>query len=479
MESRNTHYYGRLLIVDDDVSTCRFWQTVLGEEGFRVDFCHSLTEMKDMLSRYFIDVILLDLDLDQENGLDALPYLVSESPFSKVFILTANASVDSAVDALRTGATDYITKSTEPKEIAAKLKEAISQGYSVSLEDEGEPFRKHGMIGQSRCFTELCGTIEQVKDVDSTLLLLGESGTGKEVVARTIHRLSNRQDRRFEAINCAAIPENLLESELFGHKKGAFTDAKGDRKGIFELCTGGTLLLDEIGDMPITLQTKLLRVLQEREVVPVGSSRSVAVDTRVIAATHRDLLEEIQSGNFREDLYFRLSVVPVKIPPLRHRKDDIKVLIDHFLQELNQRFGKRVKPPANDVMKRLLAYDWPGNVRELRNAVERGVVLSRNSELLVENLFRHLEKSEISRLNLQEGRGDATSSPINEDIFDMPLTDAKQAFEKAYIQRLLQLSKGNIAEVARQSGRYRADIYRLFDKYGIDHDSYREGAGKG
>lgn len=251
MESSLSKYSGRLLIVDDDVNTCKFWQTGLSQAGFRVDFCHTLMEMQDLVKRYFVDAVLLDLDLGDESGLDGLPYLVKESPFSKIFILTANASVDSAVNALKNGASDYITKDTSPEEIASKVRTALTQTVVFDDSDIGSLLKKIGLIGQGKSFEVLCTTTQQVKDVDSTILVLGESGTGKEVIARAIHTLSNRSKKRFEAINCAAIPENLLESELFGHKKGAFTDAKADRKGIFELCSGGTLLLDEIGDMPV------------------------------------------------------------------------------------------------------------------------------------------------------------------------------------------------------------------------------------
>ena len=327
-----------------------------------------------------------------------------------------------------------------------------------------------GFIGQGKVYQDLCRTMDQVKNVDSTVLLLGESGTGKEVVARAIHGLSDRSKMRFEAINCAAIPESLLESELFGHKKGSFTDAKTDRKGIFELCSEGTLLLDEIGDMPINLQTKILRVLQEREIVPIGSSQPVKINTRVLAATHRDLVEEIQSGNFREDLYFRLSVVPISIPPLRHRKDDIVLLVEHFLTKLNTRFKKDIAPPGPEIMNRLLAYDWPGNIRELRNSLERAIVMSHDGKLHIEHFFQHFPNMNSLRVSQPE---EAEDTLIGEEVFDLPLTDAKQAFEKVYVERLLVKTNGNIAELARKCGRYRADIYRLFDKYGIDHDSYR------
>ncbi len=467
-------YLGRLLIVDDDVKACVFLNDFLSKTGFRVDHCHNLSDMRDLVKRYSIDAVILDIDLGEEDGLDGLPFLLSESPYTKVFIFTANTSLDVAINAMESGAAGYFTKETDPHEMEVKLKDSLKP-LVIFEEDDIEKYSKIGMVGNSQSFKGLCTKIEQVKNVDSTVLILGESGTGKEVVARAIHRISQRSSKRFEAINCAAIPEALLESELFGHKKGAFTDAKNDRKGIFELCSEGTLLLDEIGDMPLALQAKLLRVLQEKKVVPLGGHESVPINTRVIAATHRDLMEEIHSGSFREDLYFRLSVVPLHIPPLRHRKDDIELLTHHFLEMFNKRFKKNVMPPGPEVLQRLLAYDWPGNIRELKNAIERAVVLDTDGKLGIEELFQHLTINIPSKKEKFDRDSDESrqTPSVSEKVFELPLTEAKQAFEKFYVERLLKKTGGNIAEVARRSGRYRADIYRLFDKYGIDHKSYR------
>lgn len=473
-------YRGRLLIVDDDQQTCAFWKLALSEEGYLVDLAHSLDEMKDIVSRYSIDAVLLDLNLGSENGLDGVPFLVSKTPLSKVFILTAHASLETAIWALQNGATGYITKDTEPAEIARQIAKHI-QPQDLRVDNlRVEEFAKIGLIGSSKVFQELCTRLQQLKDVDSTILLLGESGTGKEVIARTLHKISNRSNERFEAINCAAIPENLLESELFGHKRGAFTDAKADRKGIFELCSRGTLLLDEIGDMPLSLQAKLLRVLQERIVVPIGSSTSVKIDTRVIAATHRDLVEEIQSGRFREDLFYRLSVVPLYIPPLRHRKEDIPLLVEAFIREFNERFNRNIHTPNDAVLKRLLAYDWPGNIRELRNAIERAVVLTQDDNLRIEDLFQHLHPS-YKQVDIpmhgepqpKEKEAHPTPSGLDKELFQLPLTEAKQVFEKIYLEWMLSETHGNISETSKRAGRYRADIYRLLERYDLQIDQYR------
>ena len=283
-----------------------------------------------------------------------------------------------------------------------------------------------------------------------------------------MHLLSRRASHRFAAVNCAAIPESLLESELFGHVKGAFTDASQDRKGIFELCSGGTLLLDEIGDMPISLQAKLLRVLEERVVTPVGSGRSIPVDVRVIAATHCDLIEEIAAGRFREDLYHRLSVIPIHVPPLRHRKEDIPQLVEHFRTELNGRFGKQVAPPDREVLQRIVAYDWPGNIRELRNAVERAIVLSRDGQIALSDIFQHLGQRSTATTTKE------VSAEALGTFYQLPLTEAKAAFEKAYVEQKLRETAGNVSGVAKLSGRYRVDVYRLIEKYGINQNEFRQ-----
>lgn len=460
-------YQGRVLIIDDDEAICKVWQAVLTNAGFYVDYVPDLERAYDRLKQVTVDLVLLDLNLGCESGLDGIPKIISIAPFAKLFILTANASVDTAVDAIKSGATDYISKDEPHSQVIEKIKSTLDLDRS-NREHEHKNFADVGLIGAGESYHELCEMINQLKDVDSTILINGESGTGKEVVARSIHHLSNRSNSRFEAINCAAIPEALLESELFGHKKGAFTDAKSDRKGIFELCSDGTLLLDEIGDMPLVLQTKLLRVLQEREVVPVGGSQAVKVNTRVLAATHRDLKEEIKNGNFREDLYFRLSVLPIVVQPLRNRREEIPILVDFFLKDFCKKFNRQIDSPSAEVMKRVMSHDWPGNIRELKNAVERGVVLSQNGELSVKNMFQHLYMTKKSR-----DADENDKSSVNGQLFELPLTEAKQVFEKAYMENLLTKERGNIAAVSRLSGRYRVDIYRILEKYGIDHQPYR------
>lgn len=466
-----TNYKGRLLLVDDDLAALDLYRAVFSKAGYLIHCCGDVTSLKEELTKHSYDAIFLDLNLGDESGIDGLSYVLKHAPYSLVFILTADKQIDVAVECMNRGAYWYFTKGTNPDQILEKLESFFSRAHKLESPSNGDDVWRSKIIGSSDAMRDTCDTIAKLKSVDSTVLILGESGTGKEVVARAIHQSSTRNSERFEAINCGAIPENLLESELFGHKRGAFTDAKQDRKGIFEICSKGTLLLDEIGDMDLNLQTKLLRVLQERKITPVGSTTSIPIETRVIAATHRDLKNEIESGRFREDLYYRLSVVVVEIPPLRHRKKDIAELSEFFLNRFNSRFSKHVKPISQANLNRLKSYDWPGNVRELENTIERGVVLSGDGELTIENMFSHL-----SALESSYSKGKPKVSSFEEHpVFDLPLTEAKQLFEKTYIERLLTLSQGNVAELARRSGRYRADLYRMLERYDVNVDDYRAG----
>ena len=361
-----------------------------------------------------------------------------------------------------------------------------------------------GFTGKSRSIQLVRDSIERMKDVDSTVLILGESGTGKELVAQALHMRSTRVSHRFAAINCGAIPENLLESELFGYKKGAFTDAKSDRHGLFEVCSGGSLFLDEIADLPLNLQVKLLRVLQEREITPLGSSRSIKVDTRIIAATNRDIKQSIAARLFRHDLFFRLTILTIVLPPLRERREDIPLLIEEFIRRFNQRFGKAVAYPSHNVLMRLCAYNWPGNIRELQNTIERGVVLAEDSELQVGDLLgfdipftglstKHLphrfevKDEEVIGGNLSRENGDQPMTFFAESDLSggdalkhgvgsiVPLTLAKEAFEAEYLTLLLEATGGNISEAARLAGRYRADMYDLLAKHKISPLGFRGG----
>ncbi len=451
---------GRVLVVDDEPIVRDILKHSLEIEGFVADAACDLTSMEQNLRQRTYDAVLLDLFLEHEDGLEALPILTRDFPRVKVFIMSAQGTIELAVSAMESGASAFIAKSKDPKAIVDKLKERLF--FPAKDRDVDSAAGNLGMIGEGEAMRAVCARIIRVKDVDSTVLITGESGTGKEMVARAIHAASNRRDRRFEAVNCGAIPGPLLESELFGHKRGAFTDAKSDRKGIFEVCTGGTLLLDEIGEMPLELQVKLLRVLQERTVTPLGSCQSLPVDVRVLAATNVDLIEAVRKGQFREDLYFRLAVLSIRVPALREHREDIPDLVRHFVSTLGARFGRQMAPVSPEILMRLKAYDWPGNVRELQNAVERGIVLSRDNHLHYEDM--------MPDTGYQQRAG---ATLADDGVMNLPLSEAKQNFERQYLKQLLEATRGNISEISRISGRYRADVYRLLTKHGVEWEDFR------
>ena len=467
MTTENTKYKGQVLIVDDDPIMLELLEANLDEAGFRVSTAKNLTELRQRTHERAFDFVLLDLFLDDESGVEALPYLVHASPYTKVIMMSANGTVELAVDALEKGASSFLAKSKDPKELVKALLEKLGSAQKeIKRKEIGGA--SLGIIGASPSIQQVFDRIHQVKDVDSTVLINGESGTGKELVARAIHQSSTRAKERFEAVNCGAIAANLLESELFGHKRGAFTDAKADRKGLFEVCDGGTLFLDEIGEMPTNLQVKLLRVLQEREVMPVGSSSTIKVNTRVVAATNKNLADEVKAGNFRTDLYYRLNVLQILLPPLRERTEDIPLLVRFFLDRFNKRFTKSIQPPTKELESRLVSYAWPGNIRELQNAVERGVVLSEDNTLSLDVMLDR-PLSETNNVDAQVKGG------VQDDaIWMTPLSEAKKNFEKTYLQHLLEITKGNISELSRISGRYRADVYRLMSKYGVEWEEFRK-----
>ena len=470
----SSDHRARILLVDDDPMICLYYGKALENAGYTVDAVTRLLDMRQRLIGSTFDVVLLDLNLDGESGLDGLNIILKESPYSKVFFLTANGSVAGAVEAMQRGATGFFEKSMNVTEMFHAIDAAVAAIHAPSAHVD---FRSIGLIGNSPAIVEISEKIQRIQNVDSMVLILGESGTGKEIIARAIHQTSTRKAQRFAAINCGAIPENLLESELFGHRKGAFTDAKSDRKGIFELCTDGTLLLDEIGDMPLPLQMKILRVLQEREINPIGATSVVKVNTRVIAATHRNILEESRANRFRADLYFRLSVVVLHVPALRQRREDIPELVSYFLAACNGRFGRAVRMPSASAMRRICSYEWPGNVRELQNAIERAVVLSNNDEIDMNDVFAHLSIDRAGICNVLGATDNLNDSQVLDsamaELFDQNLSAAKDEFEKRYLDYQVHRFKGCVSDIAEKAGRYRADVYRLLRRYNIDHGSHR------
>jgi len=461
--SRLERPLSRVLFVDDDVDLCHLFERVLEAKGFLVQVAHSASEALARVDQENFDGILLDVMLGDENGIEVMGALLSAQPTCKIMVLTANGCVDTAVEAMKQGATGFFTKDKGADKIVEEFMDLLNVRRTAATALGLGRGQTHGLYGQSPQIQNVIANIDRMAGVDSTVLITGESGTGKELVARGLHSSSPRSHQPFAAINCGAIPENLLESELFGHKRGSFTDAKADRKGIFELCSEGTLLLDEIGDMPLPLQVKLLRVLQDKEIRPVGSSESIKISTRVIAATHRNLDEEAAHGRFRSDLFYRLSVLRIDIPPLRRRREDIPVLVEHFIKVFNERFARRVQFPRPEIMARLQAYDWPGNVRELQNMIERGVVLAPGGELSLEDMFSH--QSGVVSIA-------ATSSP-SASLAPLPYQDARETFNREYLVQLLRFARGNVSEAARISGQCRPQLYRLLHRLELNPDEFK------
>jgi two-component system NtrC family response regulator len=395
-----------ILLVDDDESLRRVTEYNLREEGYRVVTAADGTGALDRFTEGPVDLVVTDVRMPGLDGLELLARVKAMQPDIPVILLTAHATIDSAVEAMKLGAVDYLTKPFSRDQLRAAVRRALEVAALTSENRRlrqvvAERFSFANMIAGSRAMRAVTETAARVAPSDTTVLLEGESGTGKELLAKAIHVHSSRARGPLVAVNCAAIPENLLESELFGHRRGAFTGAVSDKKGKFETAEGGTFFLDEVGELPLHLQVKILRVLQEREIDKVGEPKPIKVDIRVIAATNRDLEKMVADGTFREDLYYRLAVVPIRVPPLRERLDDIPLLVDHFLSAHSERLGRPRPPVDKAVYSALNAYPWPGNIRELENVIERALVLDRDGALALDDLPERLRGSEQRIGNLR------------------------------------------------------------------------------
>ena len=437
---------------------CEMVELDLRQRGFAVDWCTTTTEaFAKAASPPGYDAVVTDLNLRGGTGLDVCKELVAREPNLPVIIITAFGSIESAVQAIRLGAYDFITKPFEFDTLALTLERAVAhralqlEVTRLRREVAENPPRFAELLGTSPPMQELFRLLHRVADTLTTVLVTGESGVGKELVARALHQESRRKSGPFVAINCGALPETLLESELFGHVKGAFTDARADRAGVFREANGGTLFLDEVGELPIALQPKLLRVLQERVVRPLGGNREVPVDVRIVCATNVDLEEAVEQGRFREDLFYRLDVVHLEVPPLRARGTDVLLLADTFLQRLSKRDGRPAPKLTPDIAARLLAYEWPGNVRELLNLLERVMALSTGELIRVEDLPERVR------------RGGPTITPdAAEPGTVLPLAEV----EKRYILKVLGLLDGNKRKAAEALGLDRSTLYRKLQAYG-------------
>jgi len=456
----------RVLIVDDEPSLCELLEGGLRRRSFDVSSATSAAAALQRLDDEPFDVVVTDLSMPEMDGIQLCARIVANRPDLPVIVLTAFGSLDTAVAAIRAGAYDFITKPVQVDALAIALERAAGHR---KLRDEVKRLRQEvagtrrfdDLIGESAAMRSLRDVVSRIADTDASVLITGESGTGKEVIARVLHRAGRRKEGPLVAVNCAAMPEPLLESELFGHTKGAFTDARMSRVGLFAQADGGTLFLDEIGDMPIGLQPKLLRALEERKVRPVGSSTEIPVDVRLVCATNRDLETAIEERRFREDLYFRINVIHVELPPLRARGGDVLLLAQHFVQEYASRFAKKVAGISPQAAERLQSYAWPGNVRELRNCIERAVALTRYEDLTVDDLPEKIRDYRASHVVVA----------ANDPSELVPLDEV----EKRYVLRVLEAVGGNKAVAARILKVDRRTLYRKLEAYGVDATAKRSG----
>lgn len=446
---------GSILVVDDSSAIRENLSELLAAEGYEVDSCAGGREALRLLQERTFDVVLTDLSMPEVDGMAVLTYLVNHFPETSCIIITGFGTIQTAVDAMRLGASDYLCKPVESQEILMIIARALEhqrlRRENFLLKKQlREKFGFDNIIGTSEPICQVFDIIRKVADTDSTVLILGESGTGKELVARAIHYHGQRQANPLIPVNCGAIPEDLLESELFGHEKGAFTHAIRTRIGRFEQAHGGTIFLDEIGDMSPNLQVKILRVLQDHQFERIGGQKTLKVDIRVIAATNRDLKELVQSGKFREDLYYRLNVIPIRIPPLRERRSDIPILVTHFTQEFSRKKKKPACRVSPEAMRRLVAYDWPGNVRELENLIERMVILSEDEVLGVQDLPEHFHNSpeEMMPLNVDIPEGGVPLQKMLSDLERQMIIKAlnQAGWVKNQAAHLLHLNRTTLVE---------------------------------
>ncbi|MGD1974026.1 MAG: sigma-54 dependent transcriptional regulator [Desulfobacterales bacterium] len=440
----------KILVVDDDNNILRVIKLRLEAEGYQVAL--------ELANDDVFDFALVDLKLNGTDGIQLMENLHQLYPEMPVIILTAYGTIESAVEAMRKGAYTYITKPFNDDELLMHTRNCLEK---TKLTKEIKSLKKvvknrfgfDDIIGRSQKMEEVLEQVIKAADSDSTIIIEGESGTGKELIAKTLHLASPRADQQFVAINCAAIPETLFESEMFGYEKGAFTGAIQNKEGLMIQAQGGTFFLDEISEMPLSMQVKLLRVMQEKEFFPVGGRKTIKMDIRFIASTNKNLKEEVKNGNFREDLFYRIHVIDIHLPPLRERQGDVPVLSHYFLDKLSKEMNKDITGFSAPALQKLMLYSWPGNVRELQNTVESAVAMA-TENIISEDLILPALKAEVSNLK--------------------PLKDAKENFEKNYLLQLIELTEGNMAQAARLAGKYRADLYELLKKYDLKPSNFRK-----
>ncbi len=457
----------KILIVDDEKSMCQFLTIMLRKEGYQITSAHNGAKALEQFKSSKFDVVITDIRMAGMDGIELLAELKKMDPNVPVIIMTAYASQKTAIEAVNHGAFHYLIKQAKNEEIRMVVKNALDM---KRVRAENMILRKElkksvdlkTIIGKSEEMDKVFKLVEKVAETDSTILIFGESGTGKELIARAIHFRSSRVNNPFVSINCGALPENLLESELFGHVKGSFTGAIRDKEGLFKVAQGGTFFLDEVGETSPTIQVKLLRVLQEREIIPVGGTNPIKVDVRLIAATNADLEKAVANDKFRADLFYRLNVIPIYLPPLRKRKDDVPLLVAHFLKKYNERVASSAqKSISKEAMDVLIGYTWPGNVRELENVIERAVILEETSEIRVESLPDKLRSGEPTRSSLITDRAQVTLEEL----------------EREYLLKVLEDTNWQKKRASSILGINASTLYRKIQRYNLDRCRKKEAVG--
>jgi two-component system response regulator GlrR len=461
----------KILLVDDDPNLIELVQMRLESAGYEVRAVLKEEDAIGLVRTEPVDLCLFDLMLENQDGISLMESVHAISPDVPAIILTAHGTIENAVEAMRKGAYGYLTKPFEPRDLLLQIERALEhrrlnseiKRLKVLLE---ERFDFANIVARSSKMRAVLDIVTRIAKLDSTVHIHGESGTGKELIAKAIHLASDRKDQNFVALNCAALPETLLESELFGHEKGAFTGAVKTTRGLFTQAHGGTLFLDEIGDMPMATQSKLLRVLQERQFYPVGSEAPLEVDVRVIVATNKDLEEQVKKGLFRDDLFYRIHVIPIYLPPLRERKEDILPLAEHLLKKCTAQMKRDVKAIAPDALRKIMLHDWPGNVRELENTIEYAVAMTQQDTITEDYVLP-------AKVLVADETGSHDRSSGCDEIIK-PLKDARDAFEREYLTQVLALTEGNVSHAAKLAGKYRADFYDLLKKHQLSVTEFKK-----
>lgn len=450
----------RILIADDDLNILKVLKMRLESSGYQVETASEIKTAKDLAVKNEYELAILDLKFSSGSGIDLMKSIRVVDPDLPIIILTAYGTIESAVEAMKEGAYIYLTKPFDHRDLLLQIKNGIEKS-NLSREVKrlksiiSQDHKIQDIIGRSAAMQKVFDLAHLAAESNANVFISGESGTGKGMIARALHQLSDRKDKPFISLNCAAIPDTLIESELFGFERGAFTGAVASKKGHFVQADGGIIFLDEISEIPLAMQGKLLKAIEDKEFYPLGSQKTVKVDIRIISASNKDIAEEVENGNFRSDLFYRIHVIPIKMPALRERKEDIPLLMEYFLEKTAVKLNKNIKTVTPQALTKIMLYSWPGNVRELENVIECSAVLARDDVISEDMIVLPTQK-------------------IDENAFK-PFRESKHDFERRYLIELMKLSRGNISQAARLAGKYRADLYALLEKYKLDPLEYRQG----